>query len=71
MKIFFIGFAIVLLTTSCSDRSKHAVYDMIQERERQECLKQGRKDCHRGQSYDKYKAQREEAIQYDNLGNVK
>lgn len=71
MKTLLISFTLLMLTTSCSDRSTHAFYDMLHEKERQECLKQGRKDCPRAQSYDKYKAQREEAIEYDNLGKVK
>lgn len=57
-----------LILTACSQR---AVYDSIHERERQECLKQGRTDCPRGDSYDKYKSQRDEIIQYDNSGNIK
>lgn len=71
MKVFLLSLALLLSTAACSDRSKHAVYDMIHERERQECLKQGRTDCPRGDSYNKYKSQRDEVIQYDNLGNVK
>lgn len=67
MKTFLLS-AFVILTASCS---KQAVYDMMHERERQECLKQGRGDCPRGDSYDKYKSQRDEVIQYDNLGSVK
>ena len=71
MKTLLSIITFLILTTACSDRSKHAAYDMIHERERQECLKQGRTDCPRGDSYDKYKSQREEVIQYDNLGNIK
>lgn len=68
MKTFLFSFVLIILTSSCSNR---AVYDAIHERERQECLKQGRTDCPRGESYDKYKSQRDEEIQYDNIGNVK
>lgn len=35
---------------------------MLHERERQECLQQGRSDCPDAESYDKYKKQREEII---------
>ena len=58
MKIFLLSVVVVLLT-ACS---KQLVYDTIHERERQECLKQGRSDCPRAESYDKYKNQREEVI---------
>ncbi len=49
-----------LILTACSQQ---AVYTMIHERERQECLKQGRSDCPRAESYNKYKNQREEVIE--------
>lgn len=68
MKFFLLSSILVVFTVSCSNR---AVYDAIHERERQECLKQGRADCPRGESYDKYKSQRDEEIQYDNTGNIK
>ena len=61
MKIFLLS-ALIILTVSCSNRTKHAVYDMLHEKERQECLKQGNKDCPRGESYQKYKNQRDEAL---------
>ncbi|GMR16463.1 MAG: hypothetical protein BMS9Abin31_0799 [Gammaproteobacteria bacterium] len=57
-----------LILTACSQQ---AVYDMIHERERQECLKKGHADCPRTGDYDKYKRQRDEVIQYDNTGNIK
>ena len=57
---------LLVLTTSCSDRAKHAVYDMIHERERQLCIEQGRSDCPRTDNYEKYKKQREEVIQFQN-----
>lgn len=44
MKTFLFSFVLIILTSSCSNR---AVYDAIHERERQECLKQGRTDCPR------------------------
>ena len=59
MKIILFCLALVLLT-ACS---KEAVYDMMHEKERQECLKQGRSDCPRIESYDKYKQQRDEILQ--------
>ena len=62
MKLFLSGFVLVMLTVSCSKRANQVVYDMIHERERQECLKQGRDDCIRVESYDKYKKQREEEM---------
>lgn len=71
MKFFLLTTILIIVTASCSNRTQHAVYDMIHERERQACLKQGRMDCPRGESYDKYKNQRDEVIQYDNTGNIK
>ena len=62
MKFFLFIVVVVILTTSCSNRTKHAVYDMLHERERQECLKQGRSDCQRIESYDEYKQKRDELI---------
>lgn len=55
---------IFLILTACSNQ---AVYKMIHEKERQECLKQGRTDCPQAESYDKYKQKREEVMQRDNL----
>jgi len=49
---------ITLLTiTACSQQ---AVYNMLHERERQLCIEQGRTDCQRAESYEKYKQQRDE-----------
>ena len=62
MKIFLISFALVMLTASCSHQTKEAVYNMMHERERQDCLKQGREDCPRGESYQQYKKQRDEVF---------
>ena len=62
MKFFLSSIVVVILTTSCSNRTKHAVYDMMHERERQECLKQGRSDCPRTERYDEYKQKRDELI---------
>jgi hypothetical protein len=39
---------------------------MMHERERQECLKQGNKDCPRGESYQQYKKDRQEIIPSQN-----
>lgn len=66
MRIFILSFILVMLTVSCSYKTKEAVYNMMHERERQECLKQGRSDCPRIEPYDKYKQQREEIIQFQN-----
>ena len=66
MKIFLLSFILVMVTVSCSQRTKEAVYNMMHERERQECLKQGRSDCHRAESYYKYKQQRDEVLQHEN-----
>lgn len=63
MKIFLLSLVLVMLT-ACSQQ---AVYTMIHERERQECLKQGRSDCPRTENYEQYKKQREEVIQRDNF----
>jgi len=63
MKIFLVSFVLVMLTACTSQ----AVYDMMHERERQECLKQGRSDCQRGESYDKYKQKRDEVMQYEDI----
>ena len=67
MKIFLFIFVLVTLA-GCS---KQLVYDAIHERERQECLKQGRSDCPRADSYDKYKSQREEVIQVKDIEEYK
>lgn len=48
-----------MLLTACSQQ---AVYDMLHERERQECLKQGRTDCPRAENYDKYQQKRDEVM---------
>ena len=64
MKFFLLG--LIILTASCSQPAKEAVYNMMHERERQECLKQGRSDCPRGESYDKYKQKREDVINSNN-----
>lgn len=62
MKSFLSALLLLMLTASCSDRGNRVVYDMIHERERQECLKSGRSDCYKGESYNKYKQQRDEVI---------
>ena len=62
MKFFLISFILVMLTVSCSDKTKETVYNMMHERERQECLKQGRSDCPRVEHFDKYNNQRDEVI---------
>ena len=58
MKIILFSLVLVLLT-ACS---KQAVYNMMHERERQECLKQGNRDCPREESYQQYKKDRQEII---------
>lgn len=35
---------------------------MINEKNRQDCLKEGRSDCPRGEDYNKYKEQRGEVV---------
>ena len=62
MKIFLISLALVMLTASCSHQAKEAVYNMMHERERQDCLKQGREDCPREESYQQYEKQRDEVF---------
>lgn len=59
MKIFLFSLVLMMLT-ACN---KQAVYTMIHERERQECLKQGGSDCPRAENYKEYKKQREEVIE--------
>ena len=66
MKIILFSLVLVLLTVSCSQRTKEAVYNMMHERERQECLKQGRNDCPRQENDNKYKQQRDEVLQREN-----
>ena len=61
MKIILLSSIFVILT-ACSQQ---AVYNMLHERERQECLKQGRSDCPKTDSYNEYKQQREESIRRD------
>ena len=53
--VFFI--ISTLTITACSQQ---AVYNMLHERERQLCIEQGRTDCPRTESYEKYKQQRDE-----------
>lgn len=62
MKIFFVIFILGMSTASCSNRAKHAVYDMLHEKQRQECLMQGRQDCPRTENYDDYSRQRQEVM---------
>jgi len=62
MKTFLFVIILTALTVSCSNRAKHVIYDSMHEYERQQCLKQGRDDCQRKESYDKYKQKREEEI---------
>lgn len=62
MKTILFSLVLVMLT-ACSQQ---AAYTMIHEKERQECLKQGRSDCPRTYNYEKYKKQREEVIQFQN-----
>ena len=50
------------MLTACSQQ---AVYDMLHEKERQECLKQGNSDCPRAENYNEYKKQREKVIKED------
>lgn len=71
MKIFLWSVVLGILTTACSNRSQHAVYDMLHERERQECLKLGQRDCTRTESYEQYKKQREEVLHIENVEEVK
>ena len=51
-----------LFLSACSDRAKHAAYDMLHEKQRQDCLKQGHTDCPGAESYDKYKQKRDEVM---------
>lgn len=67
MKVFLISFVLIMLTASCSHQAKEAVYNMMHERERQECLQQGKSDCPRTDSYKKYKKDRDEVMQYEDI----
>ena len=58
MKVLLLSLIFVILT-ACSQQ---AVYNMLHERERQECLKQGRSDCPKTESDKEYKQQREESV---------
>ena len=71
MKIFLFGVVLTIVTSACSNRAQHAAYDMLHERERQECLKQGQRDCPRTENYEQYKKQRKEALQIENTEEVK
>jgi hypothetical protein len=71
MKILFLSIVLVILTASCSSQGKQAVYDMIHERERQLCIEQGRSDCQRAESYEKYKKERDEIITPKNTAEPK
>ena len=66
MKNILFSLVFVMLTVSCSERTKEAVYNMMHERERQECLKQGNRDCPREEGYQKYKKDRQEIIPSQN-----
>ena len=59
---------VVIMLSACSNQ---AVYDMLHEREQQECLKQGHSDCQRTESYNKYKQKRDEEIQFQGTENIK
>lgn len=56
MKIL-LSITLLFTLTACSQQ---AVYDMLQERERQLCIEQGGNDCPRAESYEKYQQQRNE-----------
>ena len=53
---------LIILLSACSDRARHAAYDMLHEKQRQDCLQQGRTDCPSDESYDKYKQKRDEVM---------
>lgn len=63
MKLLLISISLVMLA-ACGQQ---AVYDMMHEKNRQECLKDGHSDCPRAESYDEYKKQRDEVIQYKDI----
>ena len=67
MKIFLVSFVLIMSTASCSNQANEAVYNMMHERERQECLEQATSDCPRTDSYQKYKKERDEVIQYEDI----
>lgn len=61
-KILLLLSNLIVLAALLGGCSSQAVYDMLQERERQLCLQQGREDCHRAEPYDKYEQERDEVI---------
>lgn len=60
-----LGIICVAGLNACAKDGNHSRlwYDMLHERQRQECINAGGRDCERPQSYDRYKAQRDEASQ--------
>jgi len=59
MKIFLLSSILIVLVTACS---KQVVYDSMHGYERQQCLKQGHKECPRAENYEKYKKHRNEIV---------
>lgn len=58
MKLILLSLAFIILT-ACSQQ---AVYNMINERERQLCIEQGRSDCSSTESYNEYEKNRNEVV---------
>ena len=71
MKTFLFSVVLCIVTTACSHRAQHAAYDIIHERERQECLKLGQRDCPRTENYEQYKKQRDEVLQIEKTEEAK
>lgn len=62
MKVFLISFVLIILTASCSNQANEAVYNMMHEKQRQDCLQQRNKDCPRSESYKEYKQKRDDVF---------
>ena len=61
-KLLFIMACVAGLSACAKDGNQSRLwYDMLHERQRQECIAAGGRDCERPQSYEQYKAQRNEA----------
>lgn len=64
MKIVLTSIILVLLTASCSsNQAKEAVYNMMHDKQRQDCLQQRNKECPRSESYNDYKQKRDVVLE--------
>ena len=64
MKILITCFALILLTTSCSSHSaKATLYNVLHEKQRQDCILRGQQDCPRVQKYETFKKERDRELE--------